>query len=88
MAEFTLKQVEVKTLKVNIGEDSFQIPLQGSLTWKEVLALETSEGTYAFMKTHVPKEVFDKLKVDEYNQLVEAWKAESIKAAGKSAGES
>lgn len=88
MAEFTLKPKEVKTLRVYVGEESFEIPLQGSLSWEEAMSLETPQGTYAFMKNHVPKKIFSKLKIEEYNELVEVWKEESIKNSGKTPGES
>ena len=87
MAEFTLKPKEIKTLTVNVGDRSFSLPLQGSLSIKEMLTLETPEGTYSFMKKHVPKQIFDGLKVEEYNELLNAWKAESTKATGKTPGE-
>ena len=88
MAEFTLKRVEQKTLKVNIGEESYQIPLMGSLTFKEAKTLDTQEGTYAFIKRYIPGKILDDLKVEEYNQIVNIWKEESQKHSGKSQGES
>lgn len=88
MAEFTLKRKEIKTLLVNVGETSFEIPLQGSLTIQEVIETGTPEGTYAFLKKHVPKEIFDGLLMEEYNELIEIWKKESVKASGKQTGES
>lgn len=88
MAEFTLKRSEEKTLRINVGDDSFEMPLQGSLTWKEALSLETPQGTYAFLKKYIPDKVFNDLKVEEYNAIVEAWKTESLKHTGKTSGES
>ena len=88
MAEFTLKRLEKKTLKLNIGEESYQIPLLGSLTFKEAKNLDTQEGTYAFVKKYIPDKVLDNLKVEEYNQIVAIWKDESQKHAGKNPGES
>ena len=43
MAEFTLKRKPVKTLKVNIGEESFHIPLSMCLTPEELAPLGTIE---------------------------------------------
>lgn len=88
MAEFTLKKQEAKTIRINVGDDSFTVPLQGSLSWKEALTLDSAQGTYAFFKKHIPAEIFDALCIDEYNQIVEAWKTASLDASGKSAGES
>ena len=87
MAEYTLKRIETKTLKLNIGEESYQIPLMGSLTFKEAKTLDTQEGTYAFVKKYIPNKVLDGLTVEEYNQIVEIWKEESQKHAGKKPGE-
>lgn len=88
MTEFTLKRAEAKTLKINIGEESYQIPLMGSLTFKEAKTLDTQEGTYAFIKRHIPGKVLDDLTVEEYNQIVYIWKEESQKHSGKDQGES
>ena len=88
MAEFTLKRIETKTLKLNIGEESYQIPLMGRLTFKEVKTLDTQEGTYAFVKKYIPDKILDSLKVEEYNQIIEIWKEESQKHTGKKPGES
>lgn len=86
MTEFTLKHKEAKHLKVNIGEESCLIPLQISLTFPEARGLETPEGTYAFMAKYIPKELLETLRIEEYNQIVQAWKKESEKS-GKKLGE-
>ncbi len=87
MAELTLKPKELNTLRVNIGEESFQIPLRGSLNIKEALGLDTEEGTYSFFKHHVPEKVFKELTVDELNQIITVWKEESDKHTDKTLGE-
>lgn len=88
MKEFTLKRKEIKTIKITIDDKSFQIPLQGSLTFKESKALDgTSAGTYLFMQKYIPKEVLEGLKVEEYNQILSVWKEESEKNSGKTLGE-
>ena len=88
MAEFTIKKSEVKSLKINYGDKSFSIPLQGSLTFKEARSLDTAEGTYSFFKKYVPKDVLENMVIEEYNQMVEIWKDESVKHSGKKLGES
>ena len=88
MTEYTLKRSEEKTLRVNIGDKSFTLPLQGSLTFKEATLLATPEGTYSFMKKYVPKEIMEDLKIEEYNQILSVYRKESEKQAGKSLGES
>ncbi|MBR2189318.1 MAG: hypothetical protein IJ860_07935 [Eubacterium sp.] len=88
VAEFTLKSAEVKTIKINYDGDSFELPLQGSLSFKEAIMLGTPDGTYAFMKKHIPEEIMDKLKVEEYNKLLDIYRNESEKQSGKTLGES
>ena len=87
MAEFTLKRHEAKTLKVNIDDKSYHIPLAGSLKAKKVAALDTVEATLAFMKQFIPEEVIDDLTQDEYNDIVQAWGAASKEASGLKPGE-
>lgn len=88
MAEFTLKPKEVETLRLNIGEGSYQVPLGGSLTRKEIAALDTREGTYEFLSKYIPVEVLDSLATVDYNQIVNVWVKETAKASGKTLGES
>lgn len=88
MAEFTLKHKEAETLKLNIGDQSFQIPLGGSLTRKELATLETQEGTYSFFRRYIDKAVLDDLPMSDYNQIVQVWLDETAKASGKKLGES
>lgn len=86
MPEFTLKRNIVKTLKVNIGDDSCSIPLGGSLTPQEWAGLDTFAGTVEFMRKYIPAEIADTLTLDEWNAIIEAWKIETSKG-GKTAGE-
>ena len=88
MAEFTLKMQEPKTLKLNIGDDSYQVPLAGSLSRKELLEIETPEGTYAFFLKYIPKKVLENIPLDGYNQIVNVWREESQKASRLTPGES
>ena len=84
MAEFTLKKKPAKTLKVNIGEESFMIPLSGSLTPSEMRTLDTAKGTQEFIAKHLSPEVAAMLTIDEYNAITKAWIEASNKAAGYS----
>lgn len=88
MAEFTLQRREPDTLKLNIGEDSFQIPLAGSLTPDEAAELDTQAGTIAFFKRHLTDEIVAVLTINDYNAITHAWIAASRKVAGKTPGES
>lgn len=87
MAEFTLKRRKAKTLKINIDDKSYHIPLSGSMKPKEVAKLDTVEATLEFMKKYIPEEVLDELTQDEYNDIVRAWGEASKEASGLNPGE-
>lgn len=87
MTEFTLKPIEAKTIKINYLDESFEIPLQGSLTFEEANMLATPEGTYAFMQKHVPEHIMKTIKVEEYNMILSAYREASEKNSGKKLGE-
>ena len=72
MPEFTLRKKPAKTLKVNIGEESFHIPLAGSLTPKEAATLDTAKGTQDFIKKYLSPEVADSLLIRGNNKPCEA----------------
>lgn len=88
MESFTLKPKKAKTLRVNIGEESFQIPLAGSLTPAEAAPLDTQTGTIEFFQKYLSDEVKAILTIDDYNELTRAWIKASKVPGGKSAGES
>ena len=85
MAEFTLKQRPAKVLKVNIMDETFSIPLAGSLTPQEAAPLDTQEGTIAFFQNYLSDEVKQVLVIDDYNEITKAWVKASKEA--KTAGE-
>lgn len=87
MAEFTLKRRKTKTLKINIDDKSYFIPLSGSMKPKEVAKLDTVEATLDFMKKYIPEEVLDELTQDEYNDIVRAWGEASKEESGLKPGE-
>lgn len=86
MPEFTLKRNVVKTLKVNVDDKTYTIPLGGSLTPKEWAPLATFDGTVEFLRKYIPAEVADSFTLDEWNAIINAWKIETSKG-GKTAGE-
>ena len=88
MAKFVLMPKQEKTLEVVVGDNSYYLPLRGSLPMKEVKTLGTPEGTYAFFKKQFPEDVFESLSYDNYNELVALWSKESDKASGMKLGES
>ena len=78
---------ERKVLKINIGEESYSLPLLGSLTVKEASRLDTEDGTVAFIHDYIPKDVLDALTIDDLNTIIRAWKSASD-LEGISLGES
>ena len=85
--EITLKKPVIETLKVNIGKETAEIPLGPFLTVDEYASLNTFEGTIAFYKKYIPKEVADVLTFDEWNQITEAWTEATKKLGRISSGE-
>ena len=78
MAKFVLDQTAPpKTIEIVIGDESYDIPLIGGLTFDEVREIETPEGTRALIERYIPEDILKPLTVDQYNSIVEAWKAES-----------
>lgn len=92
MTEFTLRPREEDTLKLNIGEESFQIPLATSLTLNEAAQMNTTEGAIDFFKKHIRPDVADQLTISNWRDVILAWKDASEKATaiagGAGAGES
>ncbi len=78
MAQITLgNKKTIKTLKVCIGEDTYNVPLAGSLTFAEVKKLQNDENGLNFFENYIPREVLDELTVDDFKRLNETWKEES-----------
>lgn len=78
---------ERKVLKINIGEESYSMPLAGSLTVKDAKRIDTEEGLIGFMYDCIPKDVLDVLTVDDLNAIIKAWQSAS-NLEGISLGES
>lgn len=88
MQEFTLTPKEADTLRLNIGDESFQIPLAGSLTPDEAAPLDTVNGTIAFFQKYLSKKAIKQLTINDYNAITRAWMDASQKANGMTPGES
>ena len=78
MADFVLKRSRVKTWALDIDGQTYNIPLAISLTPEKNNQLETAEGTQAFFKEYIPKEVADTLTIEDFNAITEAW----VRASG------
>jgi len=89
MKEITLgsQAKENDFLRVNIGDKSYDIPLGGRLTPRELANMDTPAKTLAFLEKHIPKKVVESLCVDDYNALINAWSEATTGAAGVPAGE-
>lgn len=88
MAQFTLRPKEVETLRLDIGEKSFQIPLANCLTPAEAAPLDTQAGTIEFLRKYIDdEEIKASLRICDYNEITKAWVEASKKAAGKNPGE-
>lgn len=87
MKEITLKKPEVQTLRVNFGDTVVEIPLGTSVPYDEQATLATFEGTVAFYKRFIPKDIAKTLTVDEYNQITTAWLQATKEASGMTSGE-
>lgn len=85
--EITLKKPEVETLRVNIGEGGFEIPLGNSLSFEEWKLIETFEGTVEFFKKHIPEKLINALTISEINQITAAWKQATHEQIGVNPGE-
>lgn len=89
MAEITLggKSRTISTLKVNIGEKSYDIPLAGSLTLDQIEAFKNGEDELAFFGKYIPNKVMKSLTTMEFKQLNDAWKQASEEETGVKLGE-
>lgn len=85
--EITLKKPKVENLKVNIGDNSYNIPLGAALSIDDYTLLDSFEGTVEFYARYIPKEVLNALSFAEINQLTKAWADETQKQSKVSLGE-
>ena len=88
MAEITLGgKRTVKSLKVNIGDKSYSVPLSGSLTIAEAQDLKDNGDGFTFFEKYIPKNVVESLTMEEFRELSKAWKQASEEDSGVELGE-
>ena len=87
MASFELKPRESDTLKLTIGDKSFQIPLANSLNPDYLASLDTQEKTIQFFKQYIPEDVAKTLRYIDYSDITRAW-LDASKGIGERPGES
>ena len=80
MAEFTLNKREEDLLKLNIGDESFNIPLATSLTLEEAMAMDNMDGAISFFKKYIREDVANTLSLINYRDIITAWREASEKA--------
>jgi len=84
MKEFTLKKKESDFFKLNIGEESYLIPLARSLTFEEINKMQDKENVVEFFRKHLGAEVFNALTVDQFEIVCREWqKANDMTSVGE-----
>ena len=84
MKEFTLKKKESDFFKLNIGEESYLIPLARSLTFEEINRMQNKENVVEFFRKYLGNDVFNALTVDQFETICREWqKANDTTADGE-----
>lgn len=87
MKEFTLKKKETDFFKLNIGEESYLIPLARSLTFEEINRMQERENVVEFFRKYLGEDVFNALTVDQFEIVCREWqKANDMTADGEDEG--
>ncbi len=93
MKEITLEQPK-EVLVVNIGEESYSIPLAGSLPFMDAVKLrkldkeERFDFIIDFIQKYIPEQIFATLTADMVAQIFNAWSEASKESQGATPGES
>lgn len=89
MAEVNIKKKEItEVLKVNIGDESYSLPLSTDIPYEKLKTLNTDEGILAFLREHIPEEVVSNLTLDELKSILAAWRDATLESQGVGLGES
>lgn len=81
MYEFTLQKREDDTIRFNIGDKSYQIPLAMGLTPAEANKIDSIDGAVEFFNSYIDKDVAEKLTLREYRDMLTIWREASKKSA-------
>lgn len=90
MAELVLgKNRTINTLEVTIAGKKYSVPLAGSLTIREVRALQNGDDDgFSFFEKYIPADVIaDELTLKEIKTLITSWREASQKDSGVDLGE-
>lgn len=77
MKEITLGNAKKEPLRVKIGDETYEVPVAGSLTFAQVKKLRDNDDGRAFFEEYIPGEVLDNLTIDDFKTLTDAWKSAS-----------
>lgn len=82
MATFTLEKSEPNWWELNIGKDSFKIPLADSLTYDEAKTLEspTIDSLVEFFGKYIDKKTTAALTLKDWKAIMEMWQKASQEA--------
>lgn len=86
MAKFVVDNNVREVLEVEIGEKVYNIPLGGSLSYKKLNSLKTTNDFMAFFMEYIPEDVFDSLSVGNISAITTEWTKATEQASGISLG--
>ena len=92
MKEITLKKrSNTEVLKVTIGDETYSVPLGGSMSYGELRRLQKGKNNpdivVEFFGKYIPEEVLNSLFVEDINELMNAWSEATKQSSGATAGE-
>ena len=77
-----------KVLEVKIGKKTYNVPLSGSLSIREMKAMrDGTEDGFDFFGRYIPAEVMENMTMDDFQVLNDAWKKASAGQSDVSLGE-
>lgn len=68
----------IEYLNVNIGDETYKIPLAKYLKIGEASKLDNNKAIIDFFKTYLSEEVVNALTFDDLAEIAEAWKSASV----------
>ena len=88
MPKLNLDNKEVEVLEVEIGENTYKIPLGSSMTRKELAELSDEDKVIGFFEKYIGADVMDTLLYGQISKLIHAWNDATEEACGLKVGES
>lgn len=86
MAKIVVDNNVKEVLEVVIGENTYNIPLGSSLSWKEIKELDTQEKMLTFFTQYIPEDVFESLSLGNITAIMNEWRKATEQASGVSLG--